>query len=438
MSASRSAIAFAVLLLGACDETATADADAAPPAAAGKADGIEDGGELEPVEFYPVGQLHSPLTPTVARTLASVAASGLGGEDVFISVGDSITVSGGNLRCFAEDDVDLGEFDSLSTTLQRFRADGGRDPFARDSLAARVGKTAAWALRGTPSPLERELSAMEPSLALVQYGTNDMQFGSTFASAMPGFYTSMGDLLDVLLDDGVVPIMFTIPPRVDRADAASWVPMYNLVIRGLAQSRHLPLVDLNLALSEIPGHGLVGDGVHLNRAPSGACDLSAEGLAYAYNNRNAAALMALERVSRVLDTEDALDEPMLRAGLGTADDPFVIDSLPFVDAGDTTVRGEANVDRYDCASADEGGAEVWYRLELDEPTSVRIMVVDDPATDVDVHVVGEARDGSGCVARHDRLLELELGAGVHHIAVDTFVSGGVPRDGEFLLMLAQR
>lgn len=279
---------------------------------------------------------------------------------------------------------------------------------------------------------------MEPSLALVQYGTNDMQFGSTFASAMPGFYTNLGDLLDVLLDDGVVPIMFTIPPRLDRADAASWVPMYNLAIRGLAQSRHVPLVDLNLALSEIPGHGLVGDGVHLNQAPSGPCDLSAEGLAYAYNNRNAAALMALERVSRVLDTEDAFEEPKLRAGLGTADDPFVIESLPFVDAGDTTLRGDTDVDRYDCSAANEGGAEVWYRLELDEPTALRIMVVDGPRTDVDVHILGDARDGSGCLARHDRLLELDLDAGVHHVAVDTFVSGGVPRGGEFLLMLAPR
>ncbi|MEM6295139.1 MAG: SGNH/GDSL hydrolase family protein, partial [Myxococcota bacterium] len=303
---------------------------------------------------------------------------------------------------------------------------------------ARVGKTATWALRGAPSPLERELSAMEPSLALVQYGTNDMQFGSTFASALPGFYTSMGDLLDVLLDDGVVPIVFTIPPRRDRADAARWVPMYNLAIRGLAQSRHLPLIDLNLALSDIPGNGLVGDGVHLNQSPSGACDLRPEGLAYAYNNRNAAALTALHRVSTVLDTEDALDAPAVRAGVGTAEDPFVIDSIPFVDAGDTSARGETSVDRYDCASANEGGAEVWYRLDLDEPTALRIMVLDDPDTDVDVHVVGDARDGSGCRARHDRMLELDLEAGVHHIAVDTYVSGGTPRDGEFLLMVAPR
>lgn len=427
--------------LGGCDDPAPHDPTVAPTGASGKADEIDDNEpeRLEDISFYPTNAVHSPLSSAVVDNIRSIVASGIGADDVFMSVGDSITVGSGNLRCFGGSAVDLGDYESLASTVEFFRngdADGS-EPFSRDSLSARVGKTAKWALSGSPSPVEAELNALEPSIALVQYGTNDMQFGSTFASALPGFYSNLGDLLDVIVDDGVVPVLFTIPPRVDRESARSWVPMYNLAIRGIAQSRSLPLVDFNLTLADLPGHGLVGDGIHLGSAPSGACDLSEDGLRHAYNNRNAAALTALGRVSEALRTGEAQDAPAIREGDGTSDAPFVIGALPFVDAGDTELRGSTDVDRYDCSSANEGGAEVWYRLELSERTTIRAMVVDAAQTDVDVQIVGESLDGTGCVARNDRLVEITLDAGVHHIAVDTFVSAGTPRGGEYLLMLAE-
>lgn len=429
------------LALGACDDPSPQDRAAAAADAGGKADEISDNEpeRLDDVSFYPTDAVQSPLSSSVVDNIRSIVASGSGADDVFMSVGDSITVGSGNLRCFGEADVDLGAHESLASTLAFFREGdaAGSNPFSRDPVSARVGKTAKWALSGSPSPVESELNALEPSIALVQYGTNDMQFGSTFASALPGFYSNLGDLLDVIVDDGVVPVLFTIPPRLDSESARSWVPMYNLAIRGLAQSRSLPLVDLNLTLADIPGHGLVGDGIHLGSAPSGACDLSEDGLRHAYNNRNAAALTALSRVNQALRAEGELDAPVLRTGQGSASSPFVVDRFPFVDAGDTELRGATNVDRYDCSSANEGGTEIWYRLELTERTSIRAMVVDAPNTDVDLHIVGAETDGSGCIARDDRLLEVTLDAGVHHIAVDTFVSSGAPRSGEYLLMITE-
>lgn len=429
--------------VGACDDPnpEVREDPGGPAGAGGKADEINDT-EPQPfgdVSFYPVDSVHSPLSADAVNNIRAIMDSGSGADDVFMSVGDSITVASGNLRCFGGSNVELGVHASLSDTLAFFRGGdaAGSDPFSRDPRSARVGKTAKWALSGSPSPVESELNALRPSIALVQYGTNDMQFGSSYASALPGFYTNLGDLLDVLVDDGVLPVLFTIPPRLDSPSARSWVPMYNLAIRGIAQSRSLPLVDLNLTLADVPGHGLVGDGIHLGSAPSGACDLSEDGLQHAYNNRNAAALTALDRVREAMRTGEAQDAPAIRAGDGTPVDPFVIETLPFVDAGDTEIRGSTDVDRYDCSSANEGGAEVWYRLDLSERTTVRAMVVDAAPTDVDVHIVGESLDGTGCVARNDRLVEVTLDAGVHHIAVDTFVSSGTPRSGEYLLMLAE-
>ena len=61
---------------------------------------------------------------------------------------------------------------------------GGGSPFDRASLAVMSGRTAGWAISGTPSPLAQEIEAIDPQMALVEYGTNDMNMGLTHASAM--------------------------------------------------------------------------------------------------------------------------------------------------------------------------------------------------------------------------------------------------------------
>ena len=133
--------------------------------------------------LYPTGQIHSPITSGMAREWRDQfdAHSNLT-SNVFMKVGASSTVSKRTLYCFAGDDVVFAEFDHLEPTLAFYLTGDidGKTPFDRDTLAAVSGRTARWAVSGSPSPLEREFEVSQPSFALIHYGTNDMGMGSTY------------------------------------------------------------------------------------------------------------------------------------------------------------------------------------------------------------------------------------------------------------------
>ena len=109
------------------------------------------------------------------------------------------------------------------------------------------------------------------------------------------------------MGQGMVPIITGILPRNDSAEADLWVATYNAVIRGMAQSRGIPFVDLELAVRDLPNRGLSSDGLHANTAPGGPCDLSAVGLNYGYNQRNLITMQALDRARRAALLGEAAD-----------------------------------------------------------------------------------------------------------------------------------
>ena len=125
-------------------------------------------------------------------------------------------------------------------------------------------------------------------------------------------------------------------------------------------------------------------------------------------------------------------------GVGTADDPVVVDALPFF-VGGTTVDAASTIQQYDCDPAlDESGGEVLYRFELDATARVTAWVEGDNGTvDIDVHLLEglDVVDGTavGCAARGNRIAEATLDAGEHWIAVDTF--NGDAQAGSFVLRL---
>ena len=284
-----------------------------------------------------------------------------------------------------------------------------------------------------------EFDALSPSVALIHYGTNDMGMGTTYASALPGFYSSMMELLDWLEDRGVLPVLTGISHRGDREAADWWVSAYNGLIRGMAQARQLPFIDLHLAMDPLANSGLASDGIHLNLGPYNACDLSSEALAYGYNMRNRIVLESLDRVKRVLvDGEEALDEPEdVLLGEGSHEAPFQIASLPFADSRDTR-EGERLVDAYPgCASdADESGPEWVYRLDLAETTRLRALVMDRGETDIDLHLLRDSGDGQACVERGHRMIETTVEAGAYFLVADTWVDAeGVERSGTYQLVV---
>jgi hypothetical protein len=403
-----------------------------------------DSGGGDPGSFparYPADRLQSPITPWVRDRLVALrdGAPGLGG-DVFMKVGDSITVDDNALGCFSGSRVDLGERAELQPTIAHFLEGeaGGGSPWERDSRAAEIGQTAAWALAGDPAPVEQELAALSPAFAVVQYGTNDMHMGSTYLSAIWSFGESMLDLTDLLIDRGVIPLLVTIPPRADSATVDAWVPTYNAVVRGIAQGRQIPLVDLELGLRPLDGYGLYGDGVHLEPYGQGACRLTAAGLDYGCNVRNLLVLDGLDRLRRAALEGESFDpdgEPL--AGSGLAEDPFAIDGFPFTDLRDTSLEGQGRIHRYPgCgSSADESGPELVYTFELSARRTIRALVFDRGEVDIDLHLLGEGLTGEDCLMRDDSDIETTLDAGRYHLVLDSYVSSGEVLAGEYLLVL---
>jgi hypothetical protein len=400
---------------------------------------------------YPATAASSPAT---ARTFARWAEIRDGGpasadERVFIKVGASGTVNTRLLTCFEPGSsfgYALEGRDALQQAIDHFRqarVAGGTTSFARVTLAAEVGRTARWAVTGSPSPLDRELAALKPRYAFVNYGTNDMGGGATFESALWSFWTHMNTLLDALEAQGVIPIITGLNPRGDNAEAARWVPIYDAMTRGLAEQRQLPYLSLYLSTKDMPAGGLLGDGLHGNAWSDGSrarpCHFNTEALNYNYNLRNLESLTMLDRVWRALS---GVGRPDVQTsgwlGVGTSDDPIIVDSLPFTHHG-TTRGAERLIDGYPSCDGgqDEGGGEIYYKLVLDRPTTVRLMTFDREA-DVDLHLLDMSGDPMGCVERDDRTIERLLPAGEHVIVVDSFVSGGEAREGEFLFVAAAR
>ncbi len=385
---------------------------------------------------YPTGRTHSPLTPAVLARLRAQLERGDLRPDAFAKIGASATVNRNYLHCFDGDAVRLGEHEGLRETLRFFArpAEGPRS-FSRRSQAAEVGWHAGRAIWGNPPPAVREVRDIDPRFALVMYGTNDIELGR------PHLYATLMDrLVRALTVRGVIPLVSTIMPRDDDPEADRWVPLYNAVLRGLAQMHQIPLVDFHRELAPLPRHGLARDGVHPRAlfvdGHATPCDLTERGLAHGYNVRNLLALQTLDRMRRhVLEgapADDAAAPPL--AGAGSFADPLRIDALPFAHASDTSRSPFSQRDSYGCGTQDESGPEVVYRLDLDEPATVHAVLLETHGVDVDLHVLREGE----CVARGDRQLTVELEPGTHQLAVDSFTDPrGRARAGTYLLALAR-
>jgi len=417
-------------------------------AKAGGAGGVpEDPGPAR----YRHGQLRSPITAHVAASMRAIQKANMApNNQIFMKVGASGTVSKNLLYCFAgaaqpKYTVDLDGRDELQPTIDYFRLGdaAGSTPFDRPTLAAKVGQSAKWAIGGSPSPVEQEIAAINPRLALVNYGTNDMQLGVTHRSAMWPFFDNFNKLLDQLVGLGIVPIITGLNPRSDKVSAAQWVPTYNALVRGIAEARQVPFINIYEASVDLPKMGLQSDGLHGNAYSSGGaqpCVFTAAGLEYNYNNRNLLTLQVLAAVwPLMVDANAVAPDPETEQlqGAGSASEPFLIEELPFTHAADTSASPNSNLDSYPACNADqdESGPELLYRFELTATTAVRIALLDHAGVDVDLHLLDASASASGCIERDDRIIERTLQAGTYHLAIDTFTSQASPKSGPYQLVV---
>jgi hypothetical protein len=141
----------------------------------------------------------------------------------------------------------------------------------------------------------------------------------------------------------------------------------------------------------------------------------------------------------LLDGEAPEPRPSDLAGKGTWEDPLRIDALPFVDDRDTTKSETSVVDQYgSCSMANEGGPEVVYRLELASAKKLRIRVFDGAGVDIDVQFMQEPGGKDHCIARADRILDVDAGPGTFFLSADTFVDAQGALPGPYLITVVER
>ncbi len=375
--------------------------------------------------LYPENRVHSPVTSDIVASIHAIATSQNRWRDVFDKVGDSITATTDFLVCFGGT-YDLGANGYLAPTLAQFLAGNaaGTTPFERTSLSATGGWTTRDVLSGSPSWLDREVDAISPRFAVVMLGTNDVRYGRTIWDFAEDLWT----LIDRLRARGVVPILSTIPGASYAADDAR-TPLFNYMIRAIAQGRQLPLIDYHLALATLPGRGISSDGIHPSVSPDGPCKLTAAGLAYGYNMRNLVTLAALDRALRAFDGQPSDASAPVRQGAGTHADP-VEGTLPLVDLGDTRT-GESVFGDYLPCDRHATGRERVYRLDLPRATTIDAYVADRGA-DVEVEILDASLSETTCVAAGDRSATTTVGPGTIYIVVDSRTPA---TEGEFLLVV---
>ncbi len=281
---------------------------------------------------YAAGLRTTPVIPPLAGNtgehVREVFATGLalGNEpDVFAKVGDSITESGSFLQDLACSEPAWGRWSALGDTRGYFGLHtfpgtytsvwcGRANSFSRASAVAVSGWDAADALAAPMhdppkgcaglSALACEYRLLHPSVALVMYGTNDLESFSADA-----YQANLAAIVERSLEAGVIPVLSTIPPRTDRRGRNRRVVRFNRRVLEVADDYRVPLWNYWRSLQgpRLVNHGVSDDGIHPNlyggcEPPLGCrpIDFTRRGLRYGYNRRNLGALRVLDRLRAVL------------------------------------------------------------------------------------------------------------------------------------------
>ncbi len=225
-------------------------------------------------------------------------------RDVFSKVGDSLTVATFVLYPIGWGSYNLGGFQHLQSVVNFFSTTNAREgnSYANISLTADNGWTTrdildpGRARGGTcqagETPLDCEYRVVQPSVALILVGTNDL------SSVPVGEYSSnLQRIVQISIDRGVIPVVSTIPNR-----SGFDVSPYNQTVMQIAASNGIPLWDYWSAMQILPNTGLSPDGVHPSYPSESDFGLSAnfsgDNLQYGYVIRNLTALEVLDAVWR--------------------------------------------------------------------------------------------------------------------------------------------
>ncbi len=241
------------------------------------------------------------------KTIALIGQARGNNLTVFAKVGDSITVGQRFLYPIGDGKYQLGDHTYLQPVIDAFTQTPVHDvnSFNNPSIASYVGWAAYSVLsprnadpyqcNAGESPLVCEYRIIQPSIAFIMFGTNDVGYRTE-----DKYRHDMSEIIKTSMEMGVIPVLYTIPPQPRVMDRVS---AFNTIVRDLASANNLPLIDLEPVMMDLPGNGLAYDNVHPSWPPGDeelAAYFTTDNLRYGYTVRNLLTLQMLDRIWRIL------------------------------------------------------------------------------------------------------------------------------------------
>lgn len=219
---------------------------------------------------------------------------------VFSKVGDSITATPLFLHPLGNGGFyPNGNYDYLQETITYWSST--YTSFTSHSAAAQYGWTSSDLL--TPgnfngvhaclpneTPLECEYRTVQPSVALIMVGTNDILYD------VPSdvFRVNLREIINTGRRYGVFPVVSTITPLWDDEAHNLRVLEINRIIKEVAHSEVVYVWDIWAEFQRLTGQGISPDGVHPSAPPDNETGvMTPDKLDFGYNTRNLSALKVL-------------------------------------------------------------------------------------------------------------------------------------------------
>jgi len=225
-------------------------------------------------------------------------------QGVFAKVGDSITAAEWFLYPIGNGGFHPEGYGNLLPVVEHFTQETFNS-FNHHSAAATPGWTSSDLLtpdmrNSSPNsagceagetPLACEYRLIQPSVALIMIGTNDVLRGFDKET----FQNNLREILRVTREFNVQPILSTIPDiRLGNPEMEGKVYEFNAIIFALGNEYGALIWDYWAALQDLPNLGLSGDGVHPSAPANGETGvMTAENLKHGYTIRNLTALNML-------------------------------------------------------------------------------------------------------------------------------------------------
>jgi hypothetical protein len=243
------------------------------------------------------------FTTTAQAIFENGQANGRNAQ-MFSKIGDCMTAADYFLVAFGGEDYDLGEYTDLQPVVDFFstETDDSNDfktnAFASPGLATDTGFTTSSVLDSTwankdiceanESPLSCEYRLSNPAYAFIMFGTNDVFY---FEPSWFDYYLRLIVIESIQSD--VVPVLYTFPVRPEFPEKSL---LFNQIIVKIAQDYDLPLVNLVVALEDLPDQGVnVNDTIHLSLPEDEAvATFNEDTLQAGYTLRNLLTLQTLD------------------------------------------------------------------------------------------------------------------------------------------------